>query len=214
MPAKGKKRKTKVQKAEELARIATLHARGKTRVGIAKELGISRQWVDTCLVKIYEGWEKLRKGAGNRLLAEANEVREEAWSAWERSKENAEIRTQRIRKVEAGGQGAPVEVAIRTEGQVGDATYLRHVEWANEREAKILGTDAPDRVETKDTTYDGPAGLERLERALAVLDALTAQDSGTGPGEPGPGDGPEEPDPVLGLHDAETPGSPTPSPDR
>ena len=127
-------------------------------------------------------------------------VEKESWTAWDRSKQDAEVKTLKLKKAEAGAQGQPVEQSVRTEGQAGDATYLKTVLDCSRERRKLVGTDAPERH-----IFDfGDLTDEELDAELIRLEAEA--DEGTSPGDPGPApgeatppDGPEpEPDPDAG----------------
>lgn len=141
------KNKTKAQREEQLTRISELHLKRWPAYRIAQELGLSRQTVQRDLAIIRKRYQEaqidnlhLRRA---RELAKINLVDREAWSAWDRSKEDAETWTQKIKK--AGGPGNPVEVSIRTKGQAGDATYLKTVLECIRHRCGLLGLYAPTR---------------------------------------------------------------------
>ena len=73
-----------------------------------------------------------------RQLAQARKMMAECWAAWERSK----LAKARIKR-KKGGAGEPTGEEQSTEGQVGNVAYLKLRMAAMEREAKILGIDAP-----------------------------------------------------------------------
>ena len=108
-------------------------------------------------------------------VAKIGLVETEAWTAWDRSKEAAETRTQKMRKAEPGGAGSPIEATIKTEDQSGDATYLRLVLEATRERRKVLGTDSPDRSSTDD--YSGLSD-EEIDERIARIDRLEAAERG------------------------------------
>lgn len=142
--------KTKKHEREKIkAEIARLRIQGKTLREIAEALGgnLSNVAIHYWWHKIEDEWKAgsqadiaLYKG---KQLREIMLLREEAWAAWQRSQEDAEMQ---LSKMKRGTDEAGVntqETQLRKEGQVGDPRFLQVVEWCNEREAKLLGTDAP-----------------------------------------------------------------------
>jgi len=202
---------------------------------IAKVVGLgSRKAVQYHLVKIREEWKENTLRAFSDLraeqLAELDRLYMEAILAWERSKTD---KTTRVNKAKgpAGSGASPTsaEAATRTEEQSGNAAFLDLALKIAERKAKLLGLDAPTRIETS-----GPGGgplqfalraePKAVEERIAELDArwvpadpaLTGQIASMrsgpvtidaevlGPSDPGPG-------PDLSDAAAEAPG-PGPGP--
>jgi len=196
---------------------------------IAKEVGLgSRKAVEYHLKKIREEWKANTLRAFSDLrseqLAELDRLYEEAINAWERSKTE---KTTRVNKAKgpagAGASPTSAEAATRTEEQVGNPAFLDLALKIAERKAKLLGTDAPTRIETS-----GPGGgplqfalradPKAVEERIADLDArraleppalseqLAARRAGELPGEiidvvssPGPGAEPDASAPGPGL---------------
>jgi DNA-binding CsgD family transcriptional regulator len=80
-----------------------------------------------------------------RQLALVRKIIAECCAAWDRSK----LAKARITRKKSG-HGEPAGEAHSTEAQVGTVAYLRLAIDAMEREAKILGLDAPQKVAPTD----------------------------------------------------------------
>jgi hypothetical protein len=100
-----------------------------------------------------------------RQLAQVRKTIAECWAAWERSK----LAKARITRTKSA-QGAPVGEAQSTEAQVGNVAYLRLAIEAMEREAKILGLDAPQKIRPTD-----PSGTMSYELKGLSVEALQAR---------------------------------------
>lgn len=163
--------KTKDQKEEYLARLSELNLKRWTQARMAQELGVSTRQIKRDLKIIRQRWQETQvANVGTRCareIAKIDLVEREAWDAWDKSKQDAETRTERIRKGKASGPGNSVEVSIRTEGQAGDATYLKTVLDCIERRCKLLGLDAPEKhiydiQDLQDLTDEDLAEIVRL----------------------------------------------------
>lgn len=185
----GPKWKTKDQKEEYLTRLAELNLKRWSQVRMARDLGVSRRQIIRDIKIIRRRWLDTQiDSIGERRRQELHAValvEKEAWGAWDKSKEDAETRTQKAKKAEAGGQGNPIELSIRTEGKTGDAIYLKTVLECSRERRKLLGTDAPEQINvdlTNHTTEELVAERERLRRELQIP-------PGTGSPPPGGGEG-------------------------
>lgn len=146
--------KTRKHERERIkAEIARLRIQGKSQPEIGRILGgMTRQAISYHWRKIEDEWKRssqadiaLYKG---KQLDEITILREEAWAAWKRSQEDAEMQMSKMKQ--GAGSGPQQESQLRKEGQVGDPRFLQVVEWCNEREAKLLGLDAPQKTALTD----------------------------------------------------------------
>lgn len=141
---------TRDQREQQLLRISELNLQRYTASEIARELGLSRQTVqrDLSIIRLRRREAQIQNNT-ERILneeAEINQTARESWQSWRRSKEDAEIKIQKVRKTEVGSQGSPVELSVRTEGQAGDVSYLRVVLECSRERRKLWGVDAPEKL--------------------------------------------------------------------
>lgn len=148
-------KRTPVQRAADLARIAELHLRGHDQASIAAILGDEREyslsrsqvgydirklkamWLESALVDFDE--------ARAQELARVAHLERTYWEAWERSCEEVAIETTSAAK---GAGGADrVSKTKRVEPGLGDARWLAGVQWCIEKRCQILGLDAPVKSE-------------------------------------------------------------------
>ena len=94
-----------------------------------------------------------------RQLAQVRKLKAECWEAWERSK----LAKARITR-KKGAQGEATGEAQSTEAQVGNVAFLRLFLELMEREAKILGIDAPQKYAPTDPSGTTPYELKGLSR--------------------------------------------------
>lgn len=122
-------------------------------------------------------------------LAKLDELEREAWAAWYRGIGRKQIRTTKTKRGTDATQGdAPTapgmdetETSVRTESLNGDPRYLGIVLDCQQRRAKMLGLDAPQKIAPTNPEGDKPyqpqdlSGLSDDElRQLAALLAKTA----------------------------------------
>ena len=175
--AKNTKRRASAQLARDRRRIADLYLKGWLQADIAAELGVSQPTVSLDLKALHKTWLKSAlidfDAAKSKELAKIDRLEQEYWEAWQRSCEDAEtIR----REATAEKQG---KVTKTLKGQAGDPRFLQGVQWCIEKRCKILGVDAPQRLE-----HSGPVGGpieskdvsdstsdERIARLVAIFDA-------------------------------------------
>jgi hypothetical protein len=141
-------KRTKVQRDRDRAEIARLYLTGALQIDIGARLGLSQQQISYDLKAIRKEWlqSSLRDfdEARSQELAKIDHLETTYWDAWRRSVEKREIETSKM--VETAG-GQRMEAATRTELQAGDPRFLAGVQWCIDRRCKLLGLDAPDRIE-------------------------------------------------------------------
>jgi hypothetical protein len=135
--------RTDEQRAADREQMRAMYLRGDTQAAIAAALGLSRPQVQYDLAQLQRAWRKsgIRSFDDQKAeqLAKIDELERTYWDAWEASRKDREIATQRQR---ANGDK---EIMLRKEGQAGDPRFLDGVMSCIERRCKLLGLDAPTR---------------------------------------------------------------------
>jgi hypothetical protein len=187
------KRRSAAQLARDRRKTADLYLQGWLQADIAGFLGISQSTVSNDLKALQAEW--LRSAlldfdeAKAREIAKIDRLEREYWAAWERSREDAEtVRQEGSRKGEGGEGLPPVDKVVKTrKGQAGDPRFLQGVQWCIDKRCKILGVDAPQKIEVydwrkeaKDKGIDPAEIFERfVQTAYAALQESDG-DSGGG----------------------------------
>lgn len=189
-------------------KVARLYLQGWTQMRIGRELACSQATVSGDLKAVREWWrESATMALGERIaleLSRIDRIEAEAWDAWERSKAE---RIQSFAETDtAGPDGQPPEgteadrrqrqrttrkkSGIRKQQVTGEDRYLSIVLDCVQRRCKILGLDAPDKlnltgtqfqmdVDPKNLTDDELINIERIANRLAIGQA---PDAGSHPG--------------------------------
>ena len=130
---------------------------GKSQTEIAQMLGLCQQQISYDLKAIQTEWQKDTTLALDaykaRELAKLDYTERRYWEAWERSIEEFRSRTIKAKGIKADQkvQTKPeqAEQTIYTENRCGDPRFLDGVLKCIERRCKLLGLDAPAKVETE-----------------------------------------------------------------
>ena len=134
------------QLARDRRKIADLYLQGRLQADIAAELEINQSTVSRDLKALHKEWlaaALVDFGAVKaQELAKIDRLEREYWRAWERSCKDAETVVKKQK--EDGGK----EMQQTLKGQAGDPRFLDGVQWCIERRCKILGVDAPQRVQS------------------------------------------------------------------
>lgn len=160
------KHRSKAAREAHLAIVASLHNRGYPEHEIAQYLEVSQPQISYDLKVLEKRWQQ--EALDNiderkrRMLRENDEVKCEAWREWDRSKLSKEA--EGTKKVE--GDKARDEEWKKSEGRLGDPRYLERIQAAHDREAKLLGLDAPKESRG---TVDINANVRIDSRQLVVL---------------------------------------------
>lgn len=183
MGRRGGPKRTKEQRQHDRTVEAKLYCEGRTLREIADHISAQRPYtisysqVRHDMAAVMQEWKDERVGAmGDYItaeLAKINHMECAAWREWERSREDKRRTSQRRTTGDAGGKD---EAGIVTEGRLGDPRYLATVQWCIERRCKMLGLDAPERIEYSGTqrvaltnlTDEELADLERIASRAAV----------------------------------------------
>lgn len=151
--------------------VEKLLRRGIPQVQIAKEVGVSPGQISLDCRAIRERWEEEYKLERRNMLMEklaANEeIRAEAWAAWERSKEDAvknveekipipedenngdEERTKRPRKRRMTAEESLIKIKeiLTREGRLPANAYLATIMETHKADRELLGLDAAQKVD-------------------------------------------------------------------
>lgn len=175
-PKKGSKfayKRTPQQLELQRAEMLSLIRRGYTQLSIAAKYGLSPQQVSydykIVIKQVMADKNKDAEALVAMKLAECEEIKREAWAAWERSKLDAEKLVQKetdvvkcpvcdgakvgmkgksCRNCDGQGEiGGPGERTKTTEGRLPGAEYLQTIERCIATECRLLGINAPKKVE-------------------------------------------------------------------
>lgn len=167
---------------ERREKVAELLRQGRTHQQISATLGVSPA---TVFRDIDAGQQELReRTASHRLefvldqLNDLQAIKEEAWAAWHKSKQDAESLVESLDAKGKNKRGRPKTKT--TKGQCGDSRFLAQYMSAMEREAKLLGLDI--LPEEKQGTEDGQFQtrqqlVEELKKRLTVIVAAPAAET-------------------------------------
>jgi len=151
-----------------------------TQERIAQELGLERSTISKMLKRLNE---RAMKTITDEILAEKaqhirqlKEIADEAFQAWERSKET---RKGVVKKSRTGGMTRGEETTTSVQDQDGDPRYLETAMKALNDIRKILGLDAPEKIERvlnpEEERLASLTDEERAARIAAILDKARAR---------------------------------------
>lgn len=166
---------------ERRRNVARRYLRGELQWEIARAFEVGEATVCRDLKAIHAEWLKDAVRdldvVKSRELARIDECEREAWGAWKRSQEDAQLLRARMRAGNA-------ETEKVTRGQAGDPRFLQIVLSCVERRCKILGMDK------KADGDDHPADLTHEQRVNRVRElAARIHARAAGRGDAGGGDG-------------------------
>lgn len=125
---------------ERRKNVAKRYLRGETQWEIARAFEVDQATISTDLKAIQQEWlaqAVLDRGEWTaRELARIDEVERNAWTAWSRSQEDAQVLRAKMR-----GQQSETEKVSK--GQAGDPRYLEIVLKCVAKRCELLGLDAP-----------------------------------------------------------------------
>lgn len=143
------KRRATVTTDLDVLRLTELYLKGWSQRRIADELGTTHQLVYYHLKKIRAEWkaEALQNidELQSRELAKLDKLESTYWEAWDRSVLNSERKSERTKTLDDGKQEFTQEIV--TEGRDGNPAFLAGIERCIERRCKLLGLDAPVKLE-------------------------------------------------------------------
>jgi len=144
-----KRRRNRAEIERDRRRIADLYLQGWLQADIAKDIGVAQSTVSRDLVALHGEWKKSAlldfNEAKAQQLAKIDRLEREYWEAWARSCEDAETVRQ-----EGDPKKPPSRVIKTSKGQAGSSQFLQGVQWCIDKRCKILGIDAPQKVEVYD----------------------------------------------------------------
>jgi transcriptional regulator with XRE-family HTH domain len=142
--------RTKLQKQRDKRRVSSMYLQGETQADIAASVGLSQPTVSRILAELQVEWRASAQADINeakaRELAKIDALEVEYWQAWQRSQLDAEVETTKMQGSDPAAPGK-LEKQKRVEGQVGDSRYLQGVQWCVEMRCKIIGIEAPKKIQ-------------------------------------------------------------------
>jgi len=139
------KRRSKSQWTRDRRKIADLYLQGFIQADIADKIGVCQQTISNDLKSLHKEWIASAlvdfDEAKAQELAKIDRLEREYWAGWDRSREDAETSTAKVK-----GDGDK-EATKTVKGQAGDPRFLAGIQWCIDRRCKILGVDAPKRHE-------------------------------------------------------------------
>lgn len=177
MPAH--KNRSATQREAQLAAIAAGYLRGVALASMAEQLACSRQQIVYDLAILRKRWRLQAQGDFNQKLAlelaRIDQVEQEYWAAWERSKQPRE----RTLSEQRQGQTATTRAQVQRQQRDGSAFFLEGVERCIDRRIRLFGLDRAgvEAEADKVTTF-----AELVERARRRRAAAEASGAGAGAG--------------------------------
>ena len=142
------RRRSAAELTRDRRRITDLYLSGWTQTAIAEELSVSQQTISLDLKALQKAWLASSliaySAAKAQELARIDRLEREYWAAWEASKEDKETQ---VTEKTADAKTSRSKAQMRREGQVGNPSFLAGVQWCIERRCKVLGIDAPAKIE-------------------------------------------------------------------
>ena len=168
-------KRTESQRAADDAWLEHWSCRGKTVRWLTDNLAKERDYtlsttqIQNDLVKVRQLWRQSaiveRTAAVAKELAGLQAQEDELWKAWERSKQDAVTKTTEKNDIKVGQtkvKGAKASKSTtRTEGQCGEAAYMKLILDIRDQRRKLLGIDAPTTIRPDGkggATVDNPQG--------------------------------------------------------
>jgi hypothetical protein len=141
------KKRTATERERDLERVVDLHCRGLSQRAIAEALNVCQQQVSYDLRLLQKRW---RESACAKLeerkaaeLARIDHLETVAWTAWERSCQDAQTNSAKRVQGRTTKEGEPLPdlctSARVTKGQAGNPRFLERISWCIEQRSKIIG---------------------------------------------------------------------------
>lgn len=179
------KKRTEHQRESDLELISSLYCKGKYQSEIAEIIGVSQPQIAYDLQEIHKRWREASahniNEAKQRELTRIDNLERAAWESFERSKETFVSTTNETEsKGERDKDNKPIaskgRVSKRTEERYGDPRFLMVVKECIDKRCKILGLDAPLKVE--DVTPPRPIERMTQEEIEAEIQKITTNGIG------------------------------------
>ena len=166
----GKRRSTS-QLTRDRRKIADLYLQGWLQADIARELGVSQLTISNDIKALHRQWlteSLIDFGAAKaRELAKIDALERTYHTAWIRSCEDAETTRQE------GSKTGVSKIVKTAKGQAGDPRFLAGIQWCIERRCKIMGIDAPTKMDLRINELDAAIEFE-LARLAATGQGATS----------------------------------------
>lgn len=168
----GRTREAYLADREEMAR---RYMRGESQYKIAAEMGFSQQAVSYNISKCRKEWiANSQQLIGERTmleLAKIDEVERSAWEGWLRSCKDSE---KLVSETNTGGDKPGTKERVEIEPQAGDPRFLDVVLKCVQQRCKILGLDAPTKVEDVTPVRTVEVLVKSHDEVLEVNDLLAS----------------------------------------
>lgn len=157
-----------VAKEQRRARVAELYVRGYRQSEIARELGVSQPTIHRDIKAVRAEWltSSVRdfNEAKEEELKKLDALEQEAWDAWRRSQTE---RTRTVTEKTEGDSSGRIKAQQTKETGYGDPRFLTVVQSCIDKRCKILGVEAPTRIDAK-TEHTGVGFDEIVKMARDV----------------------------------------------
>jgi hypothetical protein len=173
-PDRGGPKFTPSEREDVLDRVAELDRRGYSQRMIADDVGVSQPTVGDYLKTIRARYIERQMEHRGAQVAEKRlqyrELRQAAWLAWERSKDDA---TRVVQEAGESPGGANSKTVTTTEGRLPAVHYLQLVFSCLKAERELLGLDQPTKIDMRQMILD----WDRLagEASGALRDEVEAE---------------------------------------
>jgi len=146
-------KKINARKIAFLGCIARWYCEGRPQIEMAEELGVDENYVVEAIRTLRSEWASRRDDFNTRKdeeLAKLDNLEQEAWQAWQRSCEERIVTRVHLERMRPSSQDEPVitEQVITKEARDGNPIYLEMVFRCIDRRIKMLGMDAPVRIQS------------------------------------------------------------------
>ena len=136
---------------ERRQKIAALYLKGAPQFQIAKEVEVTQAQVSKDLKVLTARWRESSlidiNEAKMKELAKIDQLEQEYWTAWEKSKEDYQ---QTMKKAKGTTEKVNYQEKVVKEMIVyGDPRFLQGIQWCIDKRCKIFGVEAPKQIENK-----------------------------------------------------------------
>lgn len=178
-PAVAQSKEKEVEMAKRRRRVAELYLRGKSQRMIAEDVGFSVATVNRDLNYIQDRWKESAlvdmDRAMARQLARLQQIEDELWEAWHKSKEDRETTKRKRKQVVAQGQDGEIQVEAdtptevqmqrKTKASYGDTQIMNQIMKVVDRRTRLLGLDE----------YDPTTDADRIDPLVEAIEETAEQ---------------------------------------